>query len=69
MRECEADLVNLFLLTREGEGEAQRKSLPLQVSGHKEVPEAGCDVVEQLQEVRKQRKHTHCYQLTVERLI
>lgn len=53
MRECEADLVNLFLLTREGEGEAQRKSLPLQVSGDEEVPEAGCDVVKQLQEVRK----------------
>lgn len=65
MHECEADLVNLFLLTREGECEAQRKSLPLQVSGDEEVPEAGCDMVEQLQEEKKQGKHTR-YQLTVE---
>lgn len=56
--DVEEDLVNLFLLTREGEGKAQRKSLSLQAPRDEEVPKTGCDVVEQLWEAMKQRNNS-----------
>ncbi len=42
------DLVDFFLFTGKREGEAQRKSLSLQILRDEEITETGCNVVEQL---------------------
>lgn len=43
-----SDLVDGFLFAREGEGEAQRETLSLQVLSFEEISETGSDVVEEL---------------------